>query len=390
MKVFPETYQRIEQYYRALEGKSEKVPILAQINEHVVKMYGGQIREAYTNAAKFVEMNLAIFQYYLIDIPGFYYDIYNIEAEALGQKMNWETSRMPNIDRSHPLIQHHTDLDHLRPPDFRKSGRMPFVLEGMRRCYDLGLPVRIRFCSPFSLACNVRGIDAFMMDILTEPQFAHRLLTFLTEEVLVPWVEYQREATGQAKAPATGADAAASPPITNIEILEEFVMPYVQRMDELSGSVSSIGYWGYSYFFHDKKKFDRMLELMVQVSPRLLLCMDPDVAITGPEPYAQFANSKKMFLMLGLDSMLLQEGPIDKIIDRCRNYILAGAKERRMFFFLNDISLHTPPEHVHAAIAAIRYFGQYPIEERPLESFKIPIRESFEAFMEHYQKGVSM
>lgn len=390
MKVFPETYERIHQYYKALEGRSEVVPILAQINEHVVKLYGGEIREAYTDAAQFVDMNLAVFQYYQIDIPGFYYDIYNIEAEALGQKMNWETYRMPDIDRNHPLIGHQADLGHLRPPDFKSSGRMPFVLEVMHRCYDLGLPVRIRFCSPFSLACNVRGIDALLMDILTEPQFAHRLLKFLTEEVLVPWVQYQREAVGQANAPATGADAAASPPITNIKILEEFVMPYVERMNELIGNVSSIGYWGYSYFFNQKEKFYRMLELMAAVSPRLLLCMDPDVALTGPEPYAQFASHKKMFLMLGLDSMLLQDGPIEKIVERCRHYVLTGGREKKLLLFLNDISVNTPPEHVHAAIAAIRHFGRYPLEDRPLESFQLPEKESFQAFMENFQKELAV
>jgi hypothetical protein len=87
-----------------------------------------------------------------LDVPGFYYDIYNIEAEALGQRLTWESDRMPDIDRQNLLIRDHSDLDRLRPPDFKKSGRMPFVLEAMRRSYDLGLPVRVRFCSPFSLA----------------------------------------------------------------------------------------------------------------------------------------------------------------------------------------------------------------------------------------------
>ena len=89
---------------------------------------------------------------------------------------------------------------------------MPFVLDLMRRAYDLGLPVRLRFCSPFSLAANVRGIENLLMDILTAPQFAHRLLAFLTDDVLIPWVQTQREAIGQPQIRADGADAAASPP----------------------------------------------------------------------------------------------------------------------------------------------------------------------------------
>jgi uroporphyrinogen-III decarboxylase len=334
-------------------------------------------------------MNLAVFQYYRLDQPGFYYDIYNIEAEALGQRMNWEANRMPDIDRQNPLIREPSDLDHLRPPDFRKSARMPFVLEVMRRCYDLGLPVRIRFCSPFSLAVNVRGIETLLMDILTAPQFAHRLLTFLTDEVLIPWVQTQRETIGQAGLPGNGADAAASPPIVTVEILEEFVMPYAARMNEKIGNVTSMGYWGYSYLYKHPQKFRRMLELMAAVSPGQLMCLDPDVAATGPEPYVEFARERNMPLMLGLDTILLQEGPIPKIIERCRRYVLAGSKAPRLIFFFNDVSVNTPIDHVHAAIAAVRHFGRYPVEDRPLESFQMPPTESFDSFRKRYQQPVS-
>lgn len=382
MKLLPGTLERIQ---RIFKGEGDAVPILAQINEHVVKLCSGDMREAYTNTAKFVEMNLAIFEYYRLDMPGFYYDIYNIEAEALGQRLNWESDRMPDIDRQNPLIREPSDLDRLRPPDFKKSGRMPFVLEVMRRCYDLGLPVRVRFCSPFSLAVNVRGIENLLLDILTNPPFAHRLLTFLTDEVLIPWVQAQREATGQPRVAGNGADAAASPPIVTVEILEEFVMPYVARMNEKIGNVTSMGYWGYSYLYKHPEKFYKMLGLMASVSPGALMCLDPDVARTGPEPYAEYAREKKMSLMLGLDTLLLQDGPLPKIVERCRRYVTAGARAERLVMFLNDVSVHTPPRNIHTAIAAIRHFGKLPVENRPLESFQPPEVESFESFMKRYR-----
>jgi len=385
MSLLAETKERIERYFKAFRGEADVVPILAQVNEHVVKLCGGDMREAYTSAEKFVAMNLAAFEYYLLDMPGFYYDIYNIEAEALGQRMNWETSRMPDIDRRYPLIQEHSDLNHLRPPDFKKSGRMPYVLEVMRRCYDLGLPVRVRFCSPFSLAVNIRGIEPLLIDMLTSPEFVHRLFTFLTDEVLIPWVQTQREVIGQAEASASGADAAASPPIVTVEILEEFVMPYVVRMNEKINNVSSVGYWGSSYLYKHEEKFHKMLELMASVSPSLLMCADPDVAIVGPEPYAKFARERETTLMLGIDTMLMQEGPVDRIVERCRRYVLTGSKAGRLVIFFNDISVNTPPQNVHIAIAAIRHFGKYPIEDRSLESFRIPEIEPPEAFIKRYR-----
>lgn len=381
MKLLPGTRERIE---TNLRGAGSAVPVLAQINEHVVKLCGGDMRAYYTDAASFVGMNLAVFEYYGLDLPGFYYDLYNIEAEALGQAMNWEADRMPDLDRKNPLVGEHADLDRLRPPDFRKSGRMPYVLDVLRRCHDLEIPLRIRYCSPFSLAANLRGIENLLMDILTAPEFAHRLLTFLTDEVLIPWIQVQREVVGEPTAAGSGADALASPPIVTLEILEEFVMPYVARMDEQIGPVTSIGYWGYSRLFKHPEKFRRMLELMASVSPGMLQGLDPDVAATGPEPYADFARDKKMTLMLGLDTHLLQDGPLDKFVERCRDYVLAGSKAGRLIMFFNDISVNTPPQNVHTAIAAIRHFGSYPIEERPADSFRAPECESFDAFMERY------
>ncbi len=265
---------------------------------------------------------------------------------------------------------------------------MPFVLQVIRRCNDLGLLGRIRFCSPFSLAANLRGIENLLIDILTAPQFAHRLLTFLTDEVLIPWVQTQREVICQARIAAIGADAAASPPIVTVGILEEFVMPYLQRMNEKIGNVTGQGYWGYSYLFRDPVRFRRMLELMASVSPKTLNCLDPDVARTGPEPYVEFARGKKMSLRLGLDTLLLQEGPTEKIVKRCRQYVTAGSQAESLVFSLNDISIHTPPRNVHTAVAAVRHFGRLPVEERPLESFQPPEVESFGEFLKSHGRGL--
>jgi hypothetical protein len=91
-----------------------------------------------------------------------------------------------------------------------------------------------------------------------------------------------------------------------------------------------------------------------------------------------------MALMLGLDTILLQEGPIAKIVERCRRYVLAGGKAPRLVFFFNDISVNTPVENVHAAIAAVRHFGRYPVEDRPLKSFQMDPTESFDSFRKRY------
>ena len=86
-----------------------------------------------------------------------------------------------------------------------------------------------------------------------------------------------------------------------------------------------------------------------------------------------------MPITLGLDTNLLQNGPIPKIVERCRRYVLAGTRASRLGIFLNDVSVNTPTENTHAAIAAIRYFARNP--QANLQSFSMPEMETFENFL---------
>ncbi len=96
-----------------------------------------------------------------------------------------------------------------------------------------------------------------------------------------------------------------------------------------------------------------------------------------------------MPMMLGIDTVLLQEGPPEKIVERCRRYVLAGSRAERLTIFLNDVSVNTPPENMHAAIAAVRHFGKIPVADRALESFRMPEVVPFADFLERQGKGRS-
>ena len=55
---------------------------------------------------------------------------------------------------------------------------------------------------------------------------------------------------------------------------------------------------------------------------------------------------------------------------------------------LNQIPADTPPEHIHAAVAACHTYGKYPIADNLEDThFEMPQRESFAEFMQ--EKGIS-
>lgn len=57
------------------------------------------------------------------------------------------------------------------------------------------------------------------------------------------------------------------------------------------------------------------------------------------------------------------------------------ARDGRCMIHLNQIAAETPPEHVHAAVAACHTYGRLPIPENLDDvHFEIPHRASFSEF----------
>ena len=335
------------------KGESDRVPVLAQIGAHSLRLSGIQVEDFFANPDLFIKTHLSVSEYYKLDTPSFYFDIYNIEAEAMGQSLNWIPGTFPEANNSDMLIKNEKDLDKLTAPDPRRDGRMPFIIEVYKRMLDLGIPPQFRFCAPFSLACNIRGVTNLLFDILQRPEFAHRLFGFITNEVLAPWITVLREECG-GDYPAMGADAYASIPVTNLSILEEFALGYIKKLDKQIGGVEVRGWWG------EKNLRDpiKLMELKLQGQSSCAIGMDPDVKHIGIQFYKGFAQDRNLPLMIGIDSTLLSQGSKKDIIDRVREYIQLGNSDGRLLIVLNEVPIECPPDNVHTAMQAIHHYGR--------------------------------
>jgi hypothetical protein len=69
-------------------------------------------------------------------------------------------------------------------------------------------------------------------------------------------------------------------------------------------------------------------------------------------------------------------------VERIKFYLDKMARDGRCLIHLNQIPAGTPPEHIHAAVAACHTYGRLPIPGILDDIyFKIPKRESFEEFL---------
>ena len=76
------------------------------------------------------------------------------------------------------------------------------------------------------------SFDAF--DEAINPRSKWHDFDAIVEEVLAPWILYQKKYFPHVKS-IGGSDAFASLPIINMKIFEEWVLPYILRLREICG-----------------------------------------------------------------------------------------------------------------------------------------------------------
>ncbi|UCF90594.1 MAG: hypothetical protein JSW39_20200 [Desulfobacterales bacterium] len=364
-------------------AERKHVIIAAQCNDHSARLAGIDSRRFFTDAPIFARTQLLVSAYYGFDAPSNTWDVYNIEAEAMGQKIVYPADGLPDVDRTQPLIDTPARLDHVRIPDPYRSGRMPWVHQVNKIYQELtGKPARVYFCAPFSLAVNVRGYENVVMDIHTNPAVAHRLFEFLCDQVIAPFIAAMRSEIGQPAVLADGNDAWASPPLISLDIMEDFVVRYAERLrDTAGGKVVTRGNWGDSQSSHPEFP-ELFMALKLKACPGFLSVLDPDLHALGPQRVKAFARQHDVYLTAGVDGKLLRDGPVEVIIARIKQYLDVMARDGRCAIYLNHIPADTPSEHIHAAVAACHTYGRLPMPANLDDvKFEIPARESFAEFL---------
>lgn len=335
----------------ARSGLARWSPVYAQIHEFVAHIKGIPNTVFYTQPKIMVAAMLEVQAEYGLEVATITFDVYNIEAQGLGQKLVFDDRHIPDIDRQAPLIRDRSDLRLIRTPDFEKVGRFRYVVEVLR-CFKAftGIEASLPFCAPFTLAANVRGIQQLLIDIYTDPDFARELLTRLTEEVLTPYLLYQKTFFPNAEK-ANGADAFASLPICNLDVLENWCTPYIQRLGDLTGlDVTVVNWVGESYL----KNPSAMLDLKRQISDGAIQGQDPDVELLSPEFYARYAKEHNASLTLGVGAAFLAQATPAQVRERVRRYAEAGLQAERFILYLCNVNGATPPENLRAALQTAR------------------------------------
>ena len=152
-----------------------------------------------------------------------------VNAEAVGFPQMEHPEDAPAYGRG-TWIESVEQIDALKLPDPRRSGRWPVMIEAVRRAVELAgdelLIIGNFDQSPFDLACQFRGIERFMIDLVEAPEFAHRLLAFCAEAV-TPYAVALAEAGAHV---LNTGDSAASGSLIGPQAYAEFAFPYEKQV----------------------------------------------------------------------------------------------------------------------------------------------------------------
>ncbi len=345
--------ENIKHLNAAMSSGVKDVPFIAQMHEFAMRESGIPGDVFYTDAKKFVRGTLEITERFEFDTPSFIWDVYNVEAQALGCGFVTFKDMAPAIENVSPLVSCEADIAKLKAPDPYSSGRMPMVLEIMHEMkVQANMTPTPGFCAPFTLASHLMTFENLIVQMQENPKFVHKLMDFLVDEVLSPFMntlvkEFPDIVTVE------GSDAVASLPFITQDMLEEFALQPLERMQkQVARPVFCDNWWGDSYapdlpeFWAQKRR----------ATPTYLKVQDPDLFKLGVQPVINYARKNNLPVVLGVDNNVFQSGPEEEIRMRIHEYMEAIEEVGKGALYLCSLSAVTPAENVRIAIEACKDF----------------------------------
>ncbi len=157
-----------------------------------------------------------------------------IEAEALGCPVHYQEKM-----HFYPVVIEHPykDPGEMKEPEgFLKMGRVPVVLEAIRRARDeVGdyLPISSHVVGPFTLAGELIGLESLSMMTLKDPAAFKKLIDFATS-IIIQFAKAQYRSGSDI---VTVADGALTPVLTTKESLNEIIKPALITISESLGGL---------------------------------------------------------------------------------------------------------------------------------------------------------
>jgi MtaA/CmuA family methyltransferase len=324
--------------------KPDRVPVLASSLANAVWLKKIPQHKFHSDAAVLARTVVDIAKEFGID--GVYVSSDNwIIHEALGGGVTFPDDDEP-WGRGGPLLKDWRDFRSLEVPDPEKAGRMPLMLEAARRVVEeVGdrLFVEANIDSgPFQLFLTLRGSEAGCLEAVQEPDKVHKFMEFASEVVIA----YGRAMAGTGVHAIQFGESSAS--FVSPELYGDKVLAYDQRV------IAALREEGVSVFLHVCGRSSHLDKLLADSGAD---CLEVDSPVDLENLFATVGSS--MTIRGNIDTMLLQNGPVEAIAEAARACLETGTKPHRRFILSPGCGVpkYTPPEHVRILVEVAEQTG---------------------------------
>jgi uroporphyrinogen decarboxylase len=339
-----------ERTLAALTGKPyDRIPVNLLISDHAARVIGVTVG-AYNNSAELLARGqIAAWRRYGADNVNTGPGLIGI-AEAIGSTIAFPDSSPYVVD---PAVKEESDLDRLKVPDPERDGRLPLFIEAARLVLkEIGdqVPLSMTTSGPFTTAASIRGTERFLRDLHKNPAFAHRLLRLATDSV----IRFAASAV-QVGARIGLADPTASGTMISQDKFRTFALPYLQ---EISTAITALA--GVAPSLHICGNTSKIWREMA----------DTGVSVLSLDDAVDLGEAKRLVgdkvALLGnvrpTGSMYL--GTPDDVVADARQCLAKGWDNPRGYILGLGCGLpiDTPPENIHALVAAARDYGRWPLD----------------------------
>jgi uroporphyrinogen decarboxylase len=262
------------------------------------------------------------------------YDIYNIEAEALGARVD-RSPGIPMPEIRTPLI---TSLDEVeRLPRLKApTGRMTLFIEAARKInarYGARIPVRGAVSGPFSMAATLYPREQLLMDAVMSPERVRNLLAFCTAVIKIYIEGYLTVGTG-----VVVFDSFIAPPMLSPQLYEELVLPFHQDIFSLLGARGV----GHRPLIAGGNTLPLLPYLAKTGANQLLL----DYSIPPEQAKEILIGYKDLVFRVNLPPLLLSRGSATEIEAHTQNLLAQMRNTPNFILGTSILSQDTPPDSI--------------------------------------------
>jgi uroporphyrinogen decarboxylase len=272
-------------------------------------------------------------------------------AQACGVKVVYQSDSAPVA--KDPAIQNLGEVENLRIPDPYKDPLLSELLKAtrivVREIGDQAFIIGRGDQGPFSLACEIRGMEQFMLDIALneQPEKIMRLLDFccqVTTRYCLAQIEQGAHATSI-------GDSPSGPDVISPRAYRKYAQPFVTKL------VHQLKSHNIRLAYHICGNATPIISEMVSTGADIL-----EIDQKSDQKVCKTSANKSCVLLGPIDpSEVMGRGTPAKVTEKCREAIENLAPGGG--FILGPgcaLPANTPDENIMAMIEAARTFTPYP------------------------------